>query len=121
MELRDKLCVQVLDWKRIALVISYGGIFLAPAGHYWYKALDRALGSKFNPSTINFVAGKVQLSLRQQCLPIKTPSSSGKLPLQVLVDNLVFSPIHIALFFSMINFGVESKTLQVRCFESPTN
>ena len=75
MEVRDNLCMQVLDWKRIALVTSYGGILLAPVGHYWYMALDRALGSKFNPSTIKFVAAKVHLSLRQQCLPIKTTRS----------------------------------------------
>lgn len=68
--------------RRCAIISAYGGAFNGIVGHSWYQYLDTAVrGAGLAPGTARFVATKV------------------------LADTVIFGPIHVAAFFTVITLA----------------
>ncbi|BBN18919.1 protein Mpv17 [Marchantia polymorpha subsp. ruderalis] len=69
---------QTLNLRRVATTSLFGFGFVGPVGHFWYEALEHIVKSKMRlvPNSLAFVATKV------------------------VVDTLLFGPIHLVTFFT---------------------
>ena len=73
--------------QRCALMATYGGLFNGVVGHTWYIYLDKMVRRVAVPGSAKFVASKV------------------------VADTVVFGPIHVAAFFTVITLA-EGGTLK---------
>lgn len=67
--------------KRFVLTTAYGGLFNGTVGHAWYLKLDQLACQSFIPGTARFVAFKV------------------------IADSIIFGPLHISAFFTVMTLG----------------
>jgi protein Mpv17 len=68
----------VMDKRRLVATAAYATAVVGPIGHGWYTGLDWFARKHFAPRTFAFVAAKVAL------------------------DEIVFTPVHIAAFFTFL-------------------
>lgn len=69
------------DPKRFLMTSSYGGLFNGTIGHVWYLQLDKYAHRWFTQGTRSFVAAKVA------------------------ADSILFGPIHICAFFTLLTLA----------------
>lgn len=67
-----------IDKKRLLTTAAYATCVVGPVGHAWYSWLDCFACKHFIPGTLKFVGAKV------------------------VIDEVVFTPIHVGVFFSLL-------------------
>ncbi|KAL6779925.1 hypothetical protein ACKKBG_A14330 [Auxenochlorella protothecoides x Auxenochlorella symbiontica] len=69
------------DMHRTLITAAYGAFAVGPIGHVWYHKLDSIATRFHSPGSLRFVA------------------------LKVLLDTVIFSPLHILGYFGVMNVG----------------
>ncbi|KAK9072084.1 hypothetical protein SSX86_008516 [Deinandra increscens subsp. villosa] len=81
-----------INWRRVLTTSLYGMAFVGPIGHFWYEGLDRFLLNRlqYTPKSIRFVLTKVAL------------------------DEIIFGPVDLLLFFTYMGFALGKNVAQVK-------
>ncbi|KAL8226822.1 hypothetical protein R6Q57_016654 [Mikania cordata] len=80
-----------INWRRLVTTSLYGMAFVGPIGHFWYEGLDRFLMNRlqYPPKSMRFVATKVA------------------------IDEILFGPVDLFLFFTYMGFASGKNVTQV--------
>ncbi|XP_052210515.1 uncharacterized protein LOC127813537 isoform X1 [Diospyros lotus] len=81
-----------INWRRVATTSLFGFGFVGPVGHFWYEGLDRYIKSRLQlqPKSFGFVASKV------------------------VIDDLIFGPFDLLVFFTYMGFSTGKSPSQVK-------
>ncbi|KAJ0807677.1 hypothetical protein HanOQP8_Chr00c008g0684831 [Helianthus annuus] len=85
-------CDLRINWRRVVTTSIFGMAFVGPIGHFWYEGLDRFLifRLQYPPKSMRFVATKVAL------------------------DEIIFGPMDLLVFFTYMGFALGKSVTQVK-------
>ena len=73
-----------------------------PFGHFWYQKLDKVVSSCLQPSTVAFVAAKVQQHCTLPLALVLHAKGTKIISVQVAADTFIYTPLNVGLFFALM-------------------